>query len=231
MLRLPVLIIAMVLVVSAATAQTVTIGTAQVGSLSNSVGNALGKVATDHGGLRMRVVPFGGGQQFLPLIGKKEVDIAIAGASDALFAYQGVADFNGNPSPSRHEHSPTDPIGDLHEARLTRERRRASGEIAVAGEDDELDDGGRDAENDELQRQRPIGIDELRQQRGKEHQRFRIRNLQRHAAGPRAPLPGRRRGNAVGRIPEPGAVDRSHAQVDQIGGAEVLDHVEGEPSS
>jgi TRAP transporter TAXI family solute receptor len=99
-LRLAALTIAMVFAVSAAPAQTVTIGTAQVGSLSNSVGNALGKVATEEGGLRMRVVPFGGGQQFLPLIGKTEVDIAVAGASDALFAYRGVADFNGNPSPS-----------------------------------------------------------------------------------------------------------------------------------
>jgi uncharacterized protein len=100
MLRLATLALASALAVSAAHAQTVSIGTAQVGSLSNAVGNALGKVVTDEGGLRMRVVPFGGGQQFLPLIGKKEVDVAIAGASDALFAYQGVADFAGHPTPS-----------------------------------------------------------------------------------------------------------------------------------
>jgi uncharacterized protein len=83
----------------AAQAQTVSIGTAQVGSLSNAVGNALGKVITDHGGLRARVVPYGGGQQFLPLIGKQEIDLAVAGASDALFAYRGLVDFQGSPSP------------------------------------------------------------------------------------------------------------------------------------
>jgi TRAP transporter TAXI family solute receptor len=99
-LRLAAAVLASVLMTSAAPAQTVTIGTAQVGSLSNSVGNALGKVVTDEAGLRMRVVPYGGGQQFLPLIGKQEVDIAVAGASDALFAYQGVADFSGHPSPN-----------------------------------------------------------------------------------------------------------------------------------
>ena len=100
MLRLATLAIASVLAATAVQGQTLSIGTAQVGSLSNAVGTALGKVMTDHGGMRVRVVPFGGGQQFLPLIGKKETDLAVAGASDALFAYQGKADFNGNPSPS-----------------------------------------------------------------------------------------------------------------------------------
>lgn len=88
------------LAASTAHAQTLNIGTAQVGSLSNTVGNALGKVATDYAKLRARVVPYGGGQQFLPLLGRKEIDVAVAGGTDALFAYKGEGDFKGNPSRS-----------------------------------------------------------------------------------------------------------------------------------
>ncbi|MGA7490327.1 MAG: TAXI family TRAP transporter solute-binding subunit [Xanthobacteraceae bacterium] len=89
-----------VLLAGAAHAQTISIGTSPVGSLNYSLGNALGKVMTDSGGLRARVVPFGGGQQFLPLIGKKELEMAIPSATDALFAYQGKGDFTGNPTSS-----------------------------------------------------------------------------------------------------------------------------------
>jgi hypothetical protein len=82
-----------------AQAQTISIGTSPVGSLNYSVGNALGKVMTDAAGLRARVVPFGGGQQFLPLIGKQQLEMAVPSASDVQFAYQGKEDFAGNPSP------------------------------------------------------------------------------------------------------------------------------------
>jgi TRAP transporter TAXI family solute receptor len=83
----------------AAQAQTIGIGTSPVGTLNHSLGNALGKVMTDQGGLRARVVPFGGGQQFLPLIHKKELEMAIPSACDVLFAHQGKEDFAGSPSP------------------------------------------------------------------------------------------------------------------------------------
>jgi TRAP transporter TAXI family solute receptor len=48
----------------------------------------------------VRVVPFGGGQQFLPLIHKQELELAIPSTSDALFAYQGKEDFAAGPNPS-----------------------------------------------------------------------------------------------------------------------------------
>ena len=54
---------------------------------------------TDEGGIRARVVPFGGGQQFLPLIDKKELEMAVASATDALFAYQGKSEFEDKPNP------------------------------------------------------------------------------------------------------------------------------------
>jgi TRAP transporter TAXI family solute receptor len=88
------------LVIGSAHAQTISIGTSPVGSLNYSVGNALGKVMTDVAGLRVRVVPFGGGQQFLPLINKKELEMAVPSSTDAFYAYSGKADFAGNPSPN-----------------------------------------------------------------------------------------------------------------------------------
>jgi TRAP transporter TAXI family solute receptor len=86
--------------VSVAQAQTVSIGTSPQGSSNYALGNALGKVMTEQTGLRARVVPFGGGQQVLPLINRKELEIAIPSATDALFAYKGEADFKGNPNPN-----------------------------------------------------------------------------------------------------------------------------------
>jgi len=98
--RLALLTAASALIAGTAQAQTVSIGTSSVGTLNNSLGNALGKVMTDVAGIRARVVPYGGGQQVLPLIERKELEMAITGASDGLFAHQGKADFKGNPGPN-----------------------------------------------------------------------------------------------------------------------------------
>jgi TRAP transporter TAXI family solute receptor len=89
---------AAVLFAASAEAQTVSIGTSPQGSSNYALGNALGKVLTDEAGLRARVVPFGGGQQFLPLINKKELELAIPSGSDALFAYQGKQAYDGKPN-------------------------------------------------------------------------------------------------------------------------------------
>jgi TRAP transporter TAXI family solute receptor len=87
-----------VLLASPAHAQTVSIGTSPQGSSNYALGNALGKVLTDEAGLRARVVPFGGGQQFLPMINNKELELAIPSGSDALFAYQGKQTYEGKPN-------------------------------------------------------------------------------------------------------------------------------------
>src|SRR5918994_1183873 len=98
-LRLAAIAVVCAIVAPSAHAQTISIGTSPQGSSNYALGNALGKVMTDVAGLRARVVPFGGGQQFLPLINKKELEMAIPSASDALFAYQGKGAFQGNPTP------------------------------------------------------------------------------------------------------------------------------------
>jgi TRAP transporter TAXI family solute receptor len=99
-LRLALLAAACSLLAGTAHAQTVSIGTSPVGTLNNSLGNALGKVMTEEAGIRARVVPFGGGQQVLPLINRKELEMAITAATDGLLAYQGKVAFEGNPSPN-----------------------------------------------------------------------------------------------------------------------------------
>ena len=98
--RMAMVAAASALIAGTAQAQTLSIGTSPVGTLNYSTGNALGKVMTEAAGLRARVVPFGGGQHVLPMIGKKDLELSISTATDTLFAFQGKEDFQGNPSPS-----------------------------------------------------------------------------------------------------------------------------------
>jgi hypothetical protein len=98
--RLALAVAAAVMAAVAAQAQTLSIGTSPVGTLNYSVGNALGKVMTEQAGLRARVVPFGGGQHVLPMIGKKDLELSISTATDTLLAFEGKEDFNGNPNPT-----------------------------------------------------------------------------------------------------------------------------------
>ena len=88
-------VLAAVLAIAAgsAQAQTISIGTSPVGSSNYALGNALGKVMTEQLGLKVRVVPFGGGQQILPLINSKQLEMAIPSSTDSYFAYNG----NGGP--------------------------------------------------------------------------------------------------------------------------------------
>jgi uncharacterized protein len=94
------MIAACAVIAGTAHGQTISIGTSPVGTLNHSLGNALGKVMEEDAGLRARVVPFGGGQQFLPLIHKAELEMAITGATDVLLAHQGKEDFAAQPSPN-----------------------------------------------------------------------------------------------------------------------------------
>jgi len=91
-LRIAAMAAASALMIGAANAQTVSIGTSAVGSLNYSVGNALGKVLTEHG-VKARVVPFGGYNQTMPLMNKGQVDFAVADATDALYAYKGIENY------------------------------------------------------------------------------------------------------------------------------------------
>jgi uncharacterized protein len=84
-----------VIAVLPASAQTISIGTSPQGSSNYSLGNALGKVMGDVGKLKVRVVPYGGGQKILPLINTKRFDMMLASSTDVFFAYNGDGEFKG----------------------------------------------------------------------------------------------------------------------------------------
>jgi hypothetical protein len=88
-MTLATLAVVFALAAGSAQAQTISIGTSPVGSSNYALGNALGKVMTEQLGLKIRVVPFGGGQQILPLINSKELEMAMPASTDAYFAYTG----------------------------------------------------------------------------------------------------------------------------------------------
>jgi hypothetical protein len=88
-MTLATLAVVFALAAGSAQAQTISIGTSPVGSSNYALGNALGKVMTEPLGLKIRVVPFGGGQQILPLINSKELEMAMPASTDAYFAYTG----------------------------------------------------------------------------------------------------------------------------------------------
>jgi TRAP transporter TAXI family solute receptor len=76
-----------------ASAQTISIGTSPQGSSNYALGNALGKVMSDVGKIKVRVVPYGGGQKILPSINSKRFDMMIASSTDVFFAYKGQGEF------------------------------------------------------------------------------------------------------------------------------------------
>ncbi len=52
----------------------------------------------DKYGLKVRVVPYGGGQKILPSLDAKRFEMALLGASDVYFAYNGLEEFKDKPS-------------------------------------------------------------------------------------------------------------------------------------
>ncbi|MGE3246877.1 MAG: TAXI family TRAP transporter solute-binding subunit [Beijerinckiaceae bacterium] len=79
-------------------AQTLTIGTSPQGSSNYALGNAIGKVMGDVAKMKVRVVPYGGGQKILPSIDAKRFDFMLASSTDAFFAYNGKGEFEGKPT-------------------------------------------------------------------------------------------------------------------------------------
>lgn len=80
--------------VTAATAQTYSIGSNPQGSLAYATAAAVAKVANEDAGLKARVVPQGGPIVTLPLVNNGELDFSIALSVVAGFAEQGRAMFN-----------------------------------------------------------------------------------------------------------------------------------------
>jgi TRAP transporter TAXI family solute receptor len=80
-----------------ALSQTASLGTSAQGTSNNALSTALGKVVNEHTGLKVRVVPMGGPEQYAPAINSGRMDMAIASSTDVQFAYDGTVTFKGRP--------------------------------------------------------------------------------------------------------------------------------------
>ena len=86
-----------VLLATAATAQTYSIGSNPQGSLAYATAAGIAKVANENAGLKARVVPQGGPVVTIPLVNKGELDFSITLSVALGFAKQGRAMFKGRP--------------------------------------------------------------------------------------------------------------------------------------
>jgi uncharacterized protein len=83
---------------SAASAQTISIGTNPQGSLAYATGSAISKVAIEEADLQMRVVPQGGPNVVVPLVNAGELEFSIANGVTSASAFNGTVEFN-RPNP------------------------------------------------------------------------------------------------------------------------------------
>ena len=95
-------IVGVALAASAASAQTVSIGTNPPGSVFYAVGSGVAKVVTDAGKLKMSVQPHAGSSTFLPLLASGELEFGINNAVDMALAYRGPALKVGGRNPFPH---------------------------------------------------------------------------------------------------------------------------------
>jgi TRAP transporter TAXI family solute receptor len=85
------------LMASSASAQTISIGTSPAGASTYALASALGKVVAEKTGLKVRLIPFGGMEQWGPMMNTGKIDIGIGAATDVSFAIDGKAMYQGKP--------------------------------------------------------------------------------------------------------------------------------------
>lgn len=85
---------------TAATAQTVSIGTLPQGSLAYGIASAAAKVMSDKAGLTTRAVGFGGSNIFIPQVNQGRLEMSTANAIEAHFAKDGTGTFPGRKNPN-----------------------------------------------------------------------------------------------------------------------------------
>ncbi len=85
--------VAATLIATAASAQTISVGTNPQGSLAYASGSAISKVAIEQADMRMRVVPQGGPNVVVPLVNAGELEFSIANGVVSAFAFTGGSNF------------------------------------------------------------------------------------------------------------------------------------------
>ncbi|MCP4329932.1 MAG: TAXI family TRAP transporter solute-binding subunit [Alphaproteobacteria bacterium] len=98
--RLAVSLVFAVVVSSVARAEPITVGGSPTGQPLNAMATAIAKVANRHEGLDIRVQPFRGSSQYVPLVNAGELLGGVANALELGFAYHGTGTFDGHPNPN-----------------------------------------------------------------------------------------------------------------------------------
>jgi TRAP transporter TAXI family solute receptor len=75
------------------------IGTSPQGTVTYSIGAAIAKVAAEKAGLTLRVQPYSGTTQAVPLVDSGELDFGLANVLEASSAHAGTSLFQGKPNP------------------------------------------------------------------------------------------------------------------------------------
>jgi TRAP transporter TAXI family solute receptor len=76
------------------------IGTSPQGTVTYSIGASIAKIAAEKAGLSLRVQPYSGTTQAVPLVNTGELDFGLANVLEASSAYAGTSLFNGKPNPN-----------------------------------------------------------------------------------------------------------------------------------
>lgn len=86
--------------VAPAAAASYGVGTSTQGTITYSAGAALAKVIGEKTKLDLRVQPYGGSSQYVPLVSTKEIDFGLANILEVTSAIDGKLIFEGNKSPN-----------------------------------------------------------------------------------------------------------------------------------
>ena len=82
---------------SAASAQSVAIGTSNPGSIYHSSGSAIAKVANEKAGLRATIQPYASPNVFIPAVNAGELEFGLANVFETSLALEGKDHFDGRP--------------------------------------------------------------------------------------------------------------------------------------
>lgn len=74
------------------------LGTNPAGSIYYAVGSALAKVLSEKSGMQVRVQPFSGSSNYIPLLNSAELELGLNNTSDVKLAYRGEKPFHPAPN-------------------------------------------------------------------------------------------------------------------------------------
>jgi len=94
-----VVLAAAIFATAASAQQVVVIGTNPQGTIFYSVGAAIARVFQDRSGRQTRVQPSAGTSVYVQQLSRGEIEFGFASVQDSEFAYRGVENFQGRPSP------------------------------------------------------------------------------------------------------------------------------------